>query len=112
MLEGEAEAIMRALVEGAIKGRSIPLTLCVDRLFPARHDRHIEIALPAIANLHDLLAAQGVVIQHAADGRLTPSEASSLAQLLELRRNSIETVELEARISALEGRQAAPQPHA
>lgn len=37
-----------------------------------------------------------------AEGQVTPEEGVSLAQIVEVRRRSIETAELEARIAALE----------
>ena len=55
-------------------------------------------------NLQDLLAAQGAIIEHAAAGDITPSEAHTMAALLDLRRRTIETCELEERLAALESR--------
>jgi hypothetical protein len=77
-----------------------------ERLAPPRKDRHVTIALPSITNLSDVLAAQGEIIRCAAAGELTPSEAQSMAALLDLRRRTIETLELEARLAALEAQLA------
>ena len=104
MLEGEAEDLTRALILKAKKGFAVPLQLVFERLAPARKDRHVVIKLPPIANLQDLLAAQGAIIEHAAAGDITPSEAHTMAGLLDLRRKTIETCELEARIAELEAR--------
>lgn len=57
MLEGEAEGLTRALIVKAKKGFAVPLQLVFERLAPARKDRHIEIKLPPIGNIQDLLAA-------------------------------------------------------
>lgn len=104
MLEGEAEGLTRALIVKAKKGFAVPLQLVFERLAPARKDRHIEIKLPPIATIQDLLAAQAAIIEHAAAGEITPSEAHIMASLLDLRRKTIETCEIEARLAALEAR--------
>ena len=46
--------------------------------------------------------AMGTILRAAADGDLTPDEAVSIASLIETRRRTIETLELEQRIAALE----------
>jgi hypothetical protein len=52
---------------------------------------------------------EAAMLQAAADGELTPDEAVSIASLIETRRRTIETVELEARIARLEqGKETAP----
>jgi hypothetical protein len=104
MLEGEAEDLTRGLIAKAKKGFAVPLQLVFERLAPARKDRHITIKLPPIATIQDLLAAQGAIIEHAAAGEITPSEAHAMASLLDLRRKTIETCEIEARLAALEAR--------
>ena len=49
-------------------------------------------------------AAFDAVLQAVAGGELTPEEGASITTVLEARRKAIETVELEARIAALETR--------
>jgi len=83
---------MAALIRRAKAGYAVPLQLVFERLAPPRKDRHIMIPLPAITNLGDVLAAQGAIIQCAAAGELTPSEAQSMAALLDLRRRTIESI--------------------
>jgi len=45
---------------------------------------------------------QGAVIAAMAKGEITPDDAGTIAGVLEARRRAIETVELEARMVALE----------
>ena len=40
MLEAEAKELTDALIEGGLKGKSIPLQLIFERLCPPRIDRH------------------------------------------------------------------------
>jgi hypothetical protein len=48
------------------------------------------------------VSALGKVADAVAAGDVTPDEASAMANVLEMKRRTIETVELESRISALE----------
>ena len=102
LLEDEAEELTRTLIKRAKAGYGSALQLVFDRLAPARKDRHVQIKLPPITTLGDVVAAHGTLIQHVAAGELTPNEAHSMAALLELRRRALESVELESRIAAIE----------
>jgi hypothetical protein len=110
LLEGEAEELTRALIDRAKAGSGTALQLVFERLAPARKDRSVHVKLPAIRSPQDLLAAQWAIIAQAAAGELTPSEASSMADLLELGRRAIESFELEARLTTLEDHIAQRSP--
>ena len=88
----------------AKKGDAVALKLCVDRLLPIRaaRDRAVELVLPAAQSAADLVAATAVVIERAASGDITLSEAKEFMALLEVQRRSIETADLCVRIEALE----------
>ena len=60
--------------------------------------------MPRLDKATDLPKALGSVLTAVADGALTPDEGVSLAQIIETRRRAIETMDLEARIAALEER--------
>jgi hypothetical protein len=97
----------------AKKGDGVALKLCVDRLLPVRaaRDRAVELVLPSAESAADLVRAAAVVIERAAAGEITLSEAREFMALLELQRKSIETADLVVRIEALEasgGLAAAP----
>jgi len=109
LLDNEAEELTRALIRRAKAGYAVPLQLVFERLAPPRKDRHVTITLPPIINLSDVLAAQGEIIRCAAAGELTPSEAQRMAALLDLRRRTIDSIEMEARLAALEA-QIATRP--
>lgn len=46
LLDGEAEALTRKVVELAKSGNPVALRLCLERLLPPRKDRPITFALP------------------------------------------------------------------
>lgn len=60
------------------------------------------LKLPAIEIAGDVFKAHGAVIAAMAVGDITPDEANTIAGVLEAKRRSIETCELEARMTALE----------
>jgi hypothetical protein len=106
LLEGEAEDLTRALIARAKKGYAVPLQIVFDRIAPPRKDRHVEITLPPIETAQDVFAAQSAVIAEVAAGGLTPHEAAAIVGLLAQTRQTIEAVELEMRLNALEQRLA------
>ena len=58
--------------------------------------------LPTIKSAADLAAAVGAIVQAVATGRLTPDEGHALGGLVDYQRRSLELVEIEARLAALE----------
>ena len=102
LLEGEAETITRKAIELAKEGDTVALRLCLDRLSPARKDRPVAFALPAIESTADVVKASAALLQAVASGELTPSEAAELGKLVEAHVRAIEATELQARLERLE----------
>ena len=102
LLDGQAEALTQKAVELALDGDMAALRLCLERIIPPRKSRPIEIELPPVETAGDITAAQGAVIAAMAKGDITPDEANTVAGVLEAKRRSIETAELEKRIHTLE----------
>jgi hypothetical protein len=48
LLDGDAEKLTRKAIEMALAGDGTAMRLCMDRLVPARRDRHIAFALPKL----------------------------------------------------------------
>jgi hypothetical protein len=69
---------------------------------PAPLARSIEIELPDTSTVQGVSEALIRITQAAATGQISPSEAQSLAALVEAQRKAIETEELAERIQALE----------
>ena len=102
LIAGEADAIIRKVVEGALAGDAACLRMCLDRLAPPVKELPVNIELPPIANAGDAVSALSVVIQSVANGGLIPSEGAALAGLVESMRRVLETQSLEDRVAALE----------
>ncbi|MEL7444699.1 MAG: DUF5681 domain-containing protein [Pseudomonadota bacterium] len=103
LLEGEAEGLTRRAVELALGGDTTALRLCIERICPVRKDSPITFTAPEMNSASDAAQAIGKILEQVAAGDLTPDEAKSIAALVETYRKALETQELEARISALEG---------
>jgi hypothetical protein len=102
LLEGQATAIGQKCVEMALAGDTTALRLAMERIAPTRRGRPVRFALPALDTAADLPKALGAVLAAVAEGSLTPDEAVSLAQIVEVRRRAIELVEIDARLAVLE----------
>jgi hypothetical protein len=104
LLEGEGEALTRKAIEMALAGDGVALRLCLDRIAPSRKDSPVQFAMPRMATARDAAEAAGAVLEAAADGILTPTEAVQVMGLVDSYRRTLEVTELEARVAALEGR--------
>ncbi len=104
LLEGEAEALARTVIERALKGDSSALRLCLERLIPIRKDRVIELDLPPITSPQELGAGFTALVAAVTKGEMTPDEAQGVAALFEQYRKVLETGELEQRVTQLEER--------
>ncbi len=107
LLEGEAEAITRKAVELAKDGDTVALRLLMERILPLRRGRPVRFVVPEVEAAADVSAALGSILKATAQGELTPDEAVTIAGVLEAKRKAIETVEIEARLAALEAADSA-----
>ena len=103
LLEGEAEALTRKCVALGKAGDTTALRLCLERLLPPRKDVAIHITLPPVNSAMDAVRAGSAVLADLAAGNITPGEAAAVMGILQAHRGLIETGELEARITQLEG---------
>jgi hypothetical protein len=104
LLDDEAEALTRKAIEMAKAGDGPALRLCMDRLLPARRDRHVTFALPAIETASDAAKAAGALLTAVSAGEITPQEAAELGKLIEGYVKALEASEFEERLARLEQR--------
>jgi hypothetical protein len=83
LLEGEAQALTRKAIELAKAGDTTALKLCLERLLPPRKDRLVSFELPPIVSPDDAAKAVGAVLDAVAAGQITPSEAVTVAGLID-----------------------------
>lgn len=102
LLDGEAEALTRKAIEKAKGGDTVALRLCLDRICPARRDRHIEFELPKMEAAKDAATAAAAIVGAVARGEITPNEAGELGRLVEAFAKTLQVSDHEARLEALE----------
>ena len=102
LLEGQAHAITSKCIAMALKGDTIAMRLLMERVAPVRRGRPVRFNLPELNGPADLVRAIGGILQATAAGDLSPDEAATVAGVLETKRRAMETVDLEARLAALE----------
>lgn len=103
-MEEGAAAIAKKIVEMAKQGDMSAARLVLERLVPPAKERPVFVALPDTGSAEGIAEAQQTVLQAVAAGELLPGEGAMLAGIVEARRKAVETLELEQRISALEGK--------
>lgn len=99
-----AQAIMQAVVDAARGGDMRAADILLSRLWPQRKGRPVELDLPPLNTAADVAAALAVTAAAMAEGTISPDEAGAVAAVIETQRRAIETVDIEARIAALEAR--------
>ena len=102
LLDGSAEALTQKAVDMALDGDTTALRLCLERLAPPRKDAPVVFDLPRMGAAEDAAHAAGAVLDAVASGDLTPVEGSHIMGLVETFRRTLETTEIENRLSALE----------
>jgi hypothetical protein len=106
LLQGNAKAIVQAVIDAAKGGDIAAARIVLDRIAPARRDNPVCFTLPKIES--DADAAKAAILAAVARGSITPGEADQVAGLLETYTKTSEVRDLEARIVALEQRGPAP----
>jgi hypothetical protein len=102
LMRDDATEIVRAVIAAARSGDMTACKIVLDRIAPVRKGRPIRFNLPDSRNAEDVAAALEAVVGAMANGELTPDEAQMVANVLEIRRRAIETVDLENRLRVLE----------
>jgi hypothetical protein len=110
LLDNQGKAIIEKLVKLAGEGDKAALRLCVDRLVPPLRQRPVKFSLPAISTAADVDKALETVLNEVALGRITPAEGQAVTVVLEARRRGLETVQFDARLTAVEQQQKEETP--
>jgi hypothetical protein len=102
LLDGQVEQLTQKAVDAALGGDMTAMRLCLERICPPKKDSPVQFAMPAMASAHEAADALSGILDAVAQGEITPDEASRVASIVEVFRKTLETTELEARLSALE----------
>jgi hypothetical protein len=101
LLEGEAEILVRKLIELGKAGDLQALKVCIDRLCPSMKAQAapIKVHIPETGNIADIA---NCFIKAAADGLLPPDVAAQLVAAVGTLARVVEIDELKERLAALE----------
>jgi len=103
LLDGEAEAIIRKVIDKAKEGDTTAIRLCLERLLPPRKGRRVAFRLPTkIETATDAVRASSLVLAECAAGNVTPNEASEIIGTIGSHIKLLETAEIEADLTTLE----------
>jgi hypothetical protein len=105
LLDGDAENLTRKAVEMGLAGDTTALRLCMERIMPARKDRHVAFKLPKLARAADAVKATAALVNAVAAGELTPSEAAELSKLVEGFSRAVDLHDIQQRLDKLEAAQ-------
>ena len=92
----------RRVIEAAKVGDMTAARLVLERIYPVRKGRPVHLDLPEIETVADLPVALSALLSAMGHGEITPEEAAVVANVIEAKRRTLETVELEQRIAVLE----------
>jgi Family of unknown function (DUF5681) len=102
LLDDATKDITKKAIELAKAGDSTALRLCMDRIVPARKDRHIAFKLPKMESPEHAVKAAAAIVEAVAGAELTPSEAAEMMKLVEGYNRILEAEDHEQRLRALE----------
>ena len=102
LLDGQVEQLTQKAVEAALGGDMTAMRLCLERICPPRKDQPVLIDLPEMTTSIGASRVMAGILEAVADGDITPDEARGVSSIVEVYRKTLETSELEARLSALE----------
>jgi hypothetical protein len=105
LLDGEAEGLIRKIIQKAKHGDVTALRICIDRILPPRRERPVHFKMPDLHSVGDASKAISALMSAVAGGELGASEAAELSKLVEIYVRAVEATELEQRFLNLEQRQ-------
>jgi hypothetical protein len=106
LLDSHAEALVRKCLVMAMQGELKAMQLCMDRILPARRDLPVKLGKLPMGTAAELSKASATVLQRAASGQLTVTQAQGFSGLIENHRSTIETADLDARLRTIEQQRA------
>ena len=104
LMNSHAEPIVRKVLVMALQGDPSALRAVLDRILPVRKETPVKLGLLPMTTISDLANASEGVLKKVGSGKLTITEARGVTELIERRRQVIETEELAQRILALESK--------
>jgi hypothetical protein len=102
LFEGEAEDLVRKMIELAKAGNPRCLEYCLDRLLPQRPSEPVNLELPKIDGVQDVAAAKAAVVSAVSNGTITPEQAAHVIRLLDSYAEAITASDIAIRLEKVE----------
>jgi hypothetical protein len=100
--EGQAEQLLRIVIEQALAGDVTCQRMMLDRVYPPPKGRPINVRIPPINGPQDALSSIAAIFSAIREGQLTPDEIGALSMVVGRFIQIIELQDHERRIAALE----------
>ena len=97
-----AKQVLEAVLRAAQQGDMVAAGIILKRCWPESRGRPVRLELPPITTAAEVVIASGAVVAAVSEGRISPEEGQAVSGIIDMQRRAIETVELAARIEALE----------
>lgn len=104
MIEGEAEAIFKIVIDSAKSGDLQAARLLMDRILPTKKDRPVSLLLPKIEDVKSAKEAASIIFNSMAEGEITPLEGESFIKVVEIYNKTTEIFDYEERLKTVEER--------
>ena len=99
MLEDSIEKVkelMEDLFKLAKQGDTTAMRIFLDKMVPNAKEKPIQVEIPIIATMDDVVIAHNKLLECIQGGKVTPSEADSVLNQIEWRRKMFETQAIQA----------------
>jgi hypothetical protein len=104
LVEQHLEPLLGTALQLALDGNLQAIKLLFSQIPQERE--HIEIALPKISSMADILEANNILFAAISAGQLSPEQGKMISELLTMQMKAIESIDLERRVAQLEARYA------
>ena len=104
LMATDVEKVVNSVISAAVSGDMTACRLVLERLVPVRKDAPLAIDLGPIKSLDDVARGMATIVEAVAGSEISPSEGAAVASLLQGYSQSLESVELDRRLSVLESR--------
>ena len=104
LMDGDANAITKKLIELAKAGDMTAIRLCIERILPPRKTRPLQVSVPKIEHPDDILKAVNAILSAVTTGKITTDEADALLRTVDGARKALETEELHRELDEMEKR--------
>jgi hypothetical protein len=101
LLQGEAESLVRMLIDRAKAGDMAALKICIDRLLPPCRSQPLSLQLPPIETPKDISRAHDFLWAAVGAGELGAQDLNRLTALLDGKLKAIETTDMAEEIERI-----------